>query len=268
MPGRDGEVAHGAGAPAAGDTCSPVATTCRPAGAAMRTSKSAVGDVDVSLGMWEGGSSAQPRPGTHGSTGKNEPSRSSSPCWEMRSRALYGIRSGERHRDRRRPAGRQPAFRDHQRRRVGQPRPSPRSAVDARRGRWRGARPPRRRLPPFAHSRNTIRSVAMSGVNSDLQSPADAMRGRCRAEARVCSAGRCAVGRRVGWAAAHAASSPAGVVPPLLDDEAPSAAAGTRALPGQPVRPRAPLSHRSRPACRRGCPTRSRSRRRSPAGGR
>ena len=118
--GRDRKVAYGTGAPVARCHLLAGCHHLQVAWGGMRTSKSAVADVDVSLGMCDGGSSAQPWLGTHGSTGKNEPSRSALPRCEMRSRAPWGSRSENRHGDRRRAAGRQPPG-DRQCGRIGQP---------------------------------------------------------------------------------------------------------------------------------------------------
>ena len=54
------------------------------------TSKSATGDVEVSPGIVAGRSVTQPRRGSHASSGKNEPSRKTSPVFAIRSNAPAG----------------------------------------------------------------------------------------------------------------------------------------------------------------------------------
>ena len=181
-------------------TCSPVATTCSPArgvdahvevgGRQTSTSRS---------GCASGGSSAQPRPGTHGSTGKNEPSRSALPCCEMRSAsALAAAAARTAWRSSAVAAGRQPpaASPMWSDRSAGRPRgaPSTRTGPVARRA------PSARRLPPFAHSRNTIRSVAMSGrERAPTGGRCTRCCGRLRSQRESCSGAGLRVGRRVGW---------------------------------------------------------------------
>ena len=134
----------------------------------MVTSKSAIGEVDVSEGMIEGGSSAQPWPGTHGRIGKNDPSLIASPFWEMRSRRCWGSvsRNGIAT-DTVPPAA------------TARRTSSVVGSASRERARWPSTvtAPVVRRDPcersagPFAHSRNTSSLVAMSGVKATRRKP-------------------------------------------------------------------------------------------------
>ncbi len=75
-----------------GPTGVPDVSTSSPDGTVTWTSKSAVGVDDVSARSRVGGSVSQPTPGSHASTGKNEPSRSAAPERESRSRTGPGTR--------------------------------------------------------------------------------------------------------------------------------------------------------------------------------
>ena len=133
------------------------------------------GDTDVEVGRRRGrglgqervgGSVSQPTPGSHASTGKNEPSRSAAPDRESRSRTAPGQRAGETARRRRSTCRARSVCASGTTSVVGSGGWSP--AVDPADVTGPAARcaPSRAWSGPFGHSRKTSRSVGMSGVNA------------------------------------------------------------------------------------------------------
>ena len=151
-----------------GPAGTPPATTPSPAGAWMVASKSAIGEEEVSPFASVGGCSAQPTPGSQGSSGKNEPSRIAVPFCEIRSLARCGrvSRNGSEACTVAPAAivlGTTSV--------VGSARCEAAVAPSTVTGPATMSAPSRRSTGPFAHSRNTRRSVAMSGVNATATVP-------------------------------------------------------------------------------------------------